>query len=129
MSNSFVTSCSVCSPRQAPQSMNFPGKNTGVSCHFLLQEIFPTQGSNPCLLHCRGILYSWATRVKETTLKAPFIWHSGKDIQWFFRSWSWRGGLIIKKHRDKFLGCWKSSVSWLWLFYDCMHLLKLSTVY
>ena len=35
-----------------PQS--FPGKNTGVGCHFLLQGIFPTQGSNLhllCLLH------------------------------------------------------------------------------
>ena len=32
----------------------FPGKNTGVGCHFLLQGIFLTQGSNPhllCLLH------------------------------------------------------------------------------
>ena len=28
-----------------------PGKNTGVSCHFLFQGIFPTQGSNSCLLH------------------------------------------------------------------------------
>ena len=28
----------------------FPGKHTGVSCHFLLQGIFPTQGSNPHLL-------------------------------------------------------------------------------
>ena len=28
-----------------------PGKNTGVCCHFLLQRIFLTQGSNPCLLH------------------------------------------------------------------------------
>ena len=27
------------------------GKNTGVGCHFLLQGIFPTLGSNPCLLH------------------------------------------------------------------------------
>ena len=27
---------------------DFPGKNTGVSCHFLLQGIFLTQGSNPC---------------------------------------------------------------------------------
>ena len=26
---------------------NFPGKNTGVDCRFLLQGIFPTQGSNP----------------------------------------------------------------------------------
>ena len=30
---------------------NFPGKNTGVDCHFLLQGIFPTQGSNPSLLY------------------------------------------------------------------------------
>ena len=35
-----------------------PGKNTGVGCHFPLQGIFPTQGSNPGLLHCRLILYS-----------------------------------------------------------------------
>ena len=28
-----------------------PGTNTGVGCHFLLQGIFPTQGSNPRLLH------------------------------------------------------------------------------
>ena len=29
---------------------NFPGNNTGVGCHFLLQGIFSTQGSNPCFL-------------------------------------------------------------------------------
>ena len=34
-----------------------PGKNTGVDCHTLLQRIFPTQRSNPGLLHCRRILY------------------------------------------------------------------------
>ena len=36
---------------------DFPGKNTGVGCHFLLQGIFPTQGSNLGLLHCRQTLY------------------------------------------------------------------------
>ena len=36
---------------------NSPGKNTGAGCHFLLQRIFPTQGSNLGLLHCRQILY------------------------------------------------------------------------
>ena len=39
---------------------DFPGKNTEVGCHALLQGIFPTQGSNPHLLpllHCRQILY------------------------------------------------------------------------
>ena len=30
-----------------------PGRNTGMGCHFLLQQILPTQGSNPGLLHCR----------------------------------------------------------------------------
>ena len=29
---------------------NFPGRNTGVGCHALLQGIFLTQGTNPCLL-------------------------------------------------------------------------------
>ena len=35
----------------------FPGQNTGVGCHFLLQGVLPTQGSNRDLLHCRWILY------------------------------------------------------------------------
>ena len=34
-----------------PHAWNFPGKNTGAGCHFLLQGIFLTQGSNPHLLH------------------------------------------------------------------------------
>ena len=38
-------------------SWDFPGKNTGAGCHFLLQGIFPTLGSNPGLWHCRQILY------------------------------------------------------------------------
>ena len=36
---------------------DFPGKSTGVDCHFLLQGIFPRQGSNPGLPHCRQTLY------------------------------------------------------------------------
>ena len=35
---------------------NSPGKNTGVNSHSLLQGIFPTEGLNPGLLHCRQIL-------------------------------------------------------------------------
>ena len=34
-----------------------PGQNTGVGSLSLLQGIFPTQGSNPGLPHCRRILY------------------------------------------------------------------------
>ena len=36
---------------------NSPGHNTGVSSYSLLWGSFPTQGSNPDLLHCRQILY------------------------------------------------------------------------
>ena len=35
---------------------NSPGQNTGVDSLSLLQGIFPTQGSNPGLPHCRSIL-------------------------------------------------------------------------
>ena len=36
---------------------DFPGKSTGMGCHFLPQRIFPTQGSNLGLPHCRQMLY------------------------------------------------------------------------
>ena len=36
---------------------NSPGQNIGVGSLFLLQGIFPTQGLNPGLPHCRRILY------------------------------------------------------------------------
>ena len=42
---------------QAPLSMEFPGKITGVGSHSLLQGIFSTQASNLGLLHFRQILY------------------------------------------------------------------------
>ena len=37
---------------------DFPGKSPGVGCHFLLQEIFPIQGSNLHFLHCRWMICS-----------------------------------------------------------------------
>ena len=52
---------SVVSNSLRPHSLyspwNSPSKNTGVGSLSLLQGIFPTQGSNPGLLHCRQILY------------------------------------------------------------------------
>ena len=62
---SFATLWTVA--QQAPQSMGFSGKNTGMGYHALLQEIFLVQGSNLhllCLLPCRQILYwlsHWAS--------------------------------------------------------------------
>ena len=54
-----VFNCSVMSDSLWPLGLkpasllclwDFPGKNTGEGCHFLLQGILPTQRSNPCLL-------------------------------------------------------------------------------
>ena len=54
-------SCSVVSnflrPFRLYSPWNSPAQNTGVGSHSLLQGIFPTQGLNPGLLHCRQILY------------------------------------------------------------------------
>ena len=46
-----------CSPLGSSIHGNSLGKNTGVGCYFLLQGIFPTQGSNPGSLNCKQILY------------------------------------------------------------------------
>ena len=46
-----------CSPQGSSVHVDSPSKNTGVGCHALLQGIFPTQGLNLGLLHCRQILY------------------------------------------------------------------------
>ena len=44
-------------PARLLDPWDFPDRNTGVGCHFLLQGVFPTQGSNPCLLQ---LLYQQA---------------------------------------------------------------------
>ena len=55
----------------------FPGKNTGMACHFLLQRIFPTQGSNPPLLHYRRILYCLSHGRSLLTYKGGYKTVSG----------------------------------------------------
>ena len=57
---------------------DFLGKSTGVGCHFLLQRIFPTQGSNPGLLHCRQTLYH---------LSHQGIVYLGLSLIWTVISW------------------------------------------
>ena len=46
----LVNPMECCLPRLCVHGI-LQGKNTGESCHFLLQGIFPTQGSSPRLLH------------------------------------------------------------------------------
>ena len=50
---SCLTLCDAmnCCPPGSSVHEDSLGKNPGVGCHALLQGIFPTQGSNPCLLY------------------------------------------------------------------------------
>ena len=80
---------------------NFPGKNTGVGCHFLLQEIEPASPVFFFFLHCRQILYHWTigkahNSKKYHILKLPFwlYWSQHLYIMWleirryfFFSKW------------------------------------------
>ena len=58
---------------------DFPGKNTGVGCHFLLQGIFPTQGLNPGLPHSRQMLYCLSHPGSQSK-EAPFSSNCLKDV-------------------------------------------------
>ena len=53
----FGEVCVVLSRSVVSNSLWSHGNNTGAHCHTLLQGIFPTQGLNPGLPHCRQILY------------------------------------------------------------------------
>ena len=60
-------------PIRLLHSWDFPGKNTEVGCHFFLQEIFPTQGLNPGLPHCRQTLYHLSHQGSPKFLKMYLI--------------------------------------------------------
>ena len=70
---------------------NSLGQNSGVGSLFLLQGIFPTQGSNPGLPHCRRILYLLSHKRSPRITGAhvnshipghcmPRVWHSSSSI-------------------------------------------------
>ena len=85
--------CSVVSDSLQPHGLqsarlfcpwDSPGKNTEVPCHAFLQGIFPTQGLNPGLLHCRLTLYHPSHQASKlgtyfkcrvVTRKSRFLWY------------------------------------------------------
>ena len=70
---------SVVSDSVTPRnSWNSPGQNTGVGSLSLLQGIFPTQGSNPGLPHCRQILYQLSQQ------GSPILdhWQLSRQVWW-----------------------------------------------
>ena len=69
LSDSFATQQTVAARLLCPQ--DFPSKNTGVGCHFLLQEIFLTQGQNLYLLQWR--MDSFTTEPPGKNMHQQFI--------------------------------------------------------
>ena len=63
---------------------DFPGKSTGEGCHFLLQGIFPTQGSNPGLPHCGQMLYPLSHQGSFLPLIASKFWLMVRETFTFY---------------------------------------------
>ena len=92
--------CSL--PGSSSMGGDSPCKNTGVGCHALVQGIFPTQGLNPGIPHCRRILYCLSHQGSPRILEwvaHPFSRGSSWPRNWtgvscisgrFFTSWATR---------------------------------------
>ena len=72
----FCSSSQACMCSIVPDSLwllgpwDFPSKNTGMGCHFLLQGIFPIQGSN---LHLLRLLHWQVDSLPLSHLGSPFV--------------------------------------------------------
>ena len=87
---------------------NSPGKNTGVGRYSIMQGIFPTQGLNAGLPHCRWVLYQLSHQENPIPewLAYPFSSGSSWPRNWtevsciagvFFTSWATREAHLISK--------------------------------
>ena len=76
---SLLCACDLshCSPPGSSVRGVFPGTNTGVGCHFLLQGIFPTQESNPRLC------VSWTGRqlLYHCTTWKPLVYYNKSTVR------------------------------------------------
>ena len=68
-SNSHSVVSDPLRPHGLHSPWNSPGQNAGLGSLSLLQAIFPTQGSNPGLLHCTLLLYQLSHKGSPVTQK------------------------------------------------------------
>ena len=105
---------SVITDSLQPHGLNSLGPNTGVGSLSLLQRIFPTQESNPNLLHCRQILYQLShkespdsTKIHSNILGIPYLlslfllsgiqrYKMKKIVQALSKLTIWRGSQVKK---------------------------------
>ena len=118
--SSLKVSCSVMSDSVPPHGLyspwNSPGQNTGGGSHSLLQGIFPVQGLNPGLPHCRQILYQLSHKRSPRILEwVAYPFSSGSS---WLRNWTRfsciAGGFFTKWAIREALKMFK-------LLYNCTH--------
>ena len=87
-----------CIPPGSSVHGDSPGKNTGGVCHALLQGIFPIQGSNTGLLHCRQTLYHLSYQGSPRTVRQPVncLFFTQAASTWRLGSLSSRVAIVLK---------------------------------
>ena len=80
---------------------DFPGNSTGVDCHFLLQGIFQTQGSNPGLLHCRQMLYHLSHQGSPEKNSTKKVLMTFKLLHNIFKECSYYSMIVLISHTSK----------------------------
>ena len=102
---------------------NFPGKNTGVGCHFFLQGMFLTKRSNPCLLsllHWQVDFLPLKPQGKPNILCISFLLKPNSTFSYKCGLWTGRTGSnweLIKPGTSRALvqTCWLNKPSrWFW---------------
>ena len=92
--------------------MDCAGQNTGVGSLSLLQGIFPTQGLNPGLLHCRRILYQLSHKGIPRILEwAAYPFSSGSSLPRNWTGVSWVAGRFFTNWAIR-----EAHLFWLTLF-------------
>ena len=106
-----------------PYPWGFPGKNTGVGYHFLLQGIVPTQGSNPhllCLLHWQEVSLPLVTPGKHQAgeVKCSVYCQQRSPGSWCWKLLKASQGKVFKNEvRKEVMGCVINSMhtlGWWW---------------
>ena len=87
VTQSCVTLCDPTDCTGSSVHGDSPGKNTGVGCHTLLQGIFPTQGMNLDLPHCRWILYCLSHQRRPYSCSVQLA-QSFSHVQFFVTPWT-----------------------------------------
>ena len=109
-----IQSCLTLRSRGLYSPWNSPGQNTGVGSCSLLQGIFPNQGLNPGLLHCRWFLYQLSHQGIWNVgtcffpclihwlgpIKKHLLWVS--EHVWAWKLWLWKRSSTPTYNKEKF---------------------------